>query len=232
MALVSVLLLFYKLLVTKAHSLQLSILPMKNGFKHPASSSSDPRAWLLDKGANTHITSDLGNVNLSCDYRGDWIGGVVSGTGLQIEKIGPCIFTHSSHPFTMNKILCSPNASSNILSSHQFSKDNNCYFLIFPNFFCMKDLQTRKTLFQSSSRSGLFRIPPLNISLLFMLSRLMLLFGMLGWVIPLLLFWIVYFLVYYLWVLVFWIFVRLIPWEKLLNFLFICPNLLPLFHFS
>ncbi|KAL6280367.1 hypothetical protein ACE6H2_017248 [Prunus campanulata] len=46
----------------------------------PASSSSDPRAWLLDTGANAHITSDLGNLHLPRDYRGDTVGGVVSGS--------------------------------------------------------------------------------------------------------------------------------------------------------
>ncbi|CAL9020516.1 unnamed protein product [Prunus brigantina] len=41
-------------------------------------------AWLMDTGANSHLTHDLGNLSLANDYRGhDQVGGVLGGTGLR-----------------------------------------------------------------------------------------------------------------------------------------------------
>ncbi|KAL6274923.1 hypothetical protein ACE6H2_000261 [Prunus campanulata] len=44
------------------------------------------RTWLLDTGANAHITPDAGNLNDARDYHGSHVGGVVAGTGSQIGE--------------------------------------------------------------------------------------------------------------------------------------------------
>ncbi|KAM1339684.1 hypothetical protein ACFX2H_038177 [Malus domestica] len=113
--------------------------------------------WLLDTGANTHVTPDIQNLVNPKEYNGNEnISGVGNDTGLSISHSSSNKITTKSCSFELNNILYCPSASTSIISAHQFTLDNHCYLLIFPYFFFVKDLKTQKTLFQERCENGLY----------------------------------------------------------------------------
>ncbi|CAL8993966.1 unnamed protein product [Prunus brigantina] len=124
----------------------------------PGGSSSSH--WLTDSGANSHITNDLSQLAHPREYRGtDNVNGVLGGTGLGILRVGTSYVSSPSSTYPLSHTLYCPNASANILSVHQFSKDNHCYFTFYPDFFRVQDLETGKILFQGRSDNGLYPFP-------------------------------------------------------------------------
>ncbi|KAM1824444.1 hypothetical protein ACFX13_024030 [Malus domestica] len=116
--------------------------------------------WLLDTGANAHITPDLQNLANPKEYNGnETIGGVGNGSGISISHTGSTTLHTSTCSFDLPNIHHCPTASQNILSAHKFTLDNHCYLLIFPSFFLVKDLKTRKTLFRGRCENGLYPFP-------------------------------------------------------------------------
>lgn len=113
--------------------------------------------WLFDSGANAHITNDPAQVTNNCCYNGvNKVNGVVGGTGLDITHIGNyCIHT-PHHKFALPNTLLCPNASTNVISIHQFTNDNNCSLTLYPNSYYVQDLQTGKTIFQGRSMNGFY----------------------------------------------------------------------------
>ncbi|KAM2234356.1 hypothetical protein EV2_013133 [Malus domestica] len=113
--------------------------------------------WLLDTGANAHVTPDIQNLVNPKEYNGNQnVGGVGNDTGLSISHIGSNHLQTQSCSFKLPNILRCPTASTNIISAHRFTLDNKCYLLIFPHFFLVKDLKTRKTLFCGRCENGLY----------------------------------------------------------------------------
>lgn len=116
--------------------------------------------WLLDTGANAHITSKLQNIINPKEYTGNEQVGGVGNTGLHISHFGFSTINTDSCKSSVNDILHCPSASTNLISVHRFTSDNHCYILIFPNCFVVKDLKTRKMLFQGRCENGLY---PFNL---------------------------------------------------------------------
>ena len=116
--------------------------------------------WLLDSGANAHVTPDLQNLVNPKEYTGnETIGGVGNDSGITISHFGFQQLNTKACSFDLNDVLHCPTASQNIISAHRFTLDNNCYLLIFPYFFLVKDLKTRKTLFRGRCENGLYPFP-------------------------------------------------------------------------
>ncbi|BBH01204.1 transposable element gene [Prunus dulcis] len=102
------------------------------------SSSPRPPNWVVDTGANSHITNDLSNLSLSREYHGhDSVDGVLGGTGLPITHIGSSSLPLNNSIFSLTDILHCPTASCNLLS----------------------DSRTGKTLFRGTSNLGLYSLP-------------------------------------------------------------------------
>jgi len=139
--------------------------------------NTDASTWVTDTGASNHITNDLANLTFHDSYRGAdkvVVGNVVdlpishigSSTfshnsftfklGLPISHISSSTFSHNSSAFKLSNILCCPNVFTNLLSVHQFTRDNNCFFVFFHDFFYIKYLKTGKTLFLGPSNDGLY----------------------------------------------------------------------------
>ncbi|CAL2238867.1 unnamed protein product [Prunus armeniaca] len=76
---------------------------------------STSNAWLVDTGANAHITPEIG-----------------TNFDLRITHIGNTKIVTASTNFSLRNVLRCPNTSSNLLSVHRFTVDNHCYFLIYP----------------------------------------------------------------------------------------------------
>ena len=75
-----------------------------------------------------HVTNDLYNLSLRSDYKGKDRLTVGNGQALSISSIGSST-VHTSGSFKLNNVLHVPHISSNRLSVHQFSKDNDCVFI-------------------------------------------------------------------------------------------------------
>lgn len=58
--------------------------------------------------------------------------------------------------YQLNHILRCPSISANLLSVHQFSHDNHCYFVFNGDDFFVKDNATGKTLFHGKSENGIY----------------------------------------------------------------------------
>ncbi|KAI5313872.1 hypothetical protein L3X38_043048 [Prunus dulcis] len=124
------------------------------------SSSPRPPNWVVDTGANSHITNDLSNLSLSREYHGhDSVDGVLGGTGLPITHIGSSSLPLNNSIFSLTDILHCPTASCNLLSVNKFSRDNNCFFTFYPNHFLVQDSRMGKTLFRGTSNLGLYSLP-------------------------------------------------------------------------
>jgi histone deacetylase 1/2 len=85
--------------------------------------------WHPVTGATHHLTNDLTNLNLRHDdYDGTEHIQVGNGAGLRITKTSSSILSSSSKSFVLQKQLLVPDITKNLLSVHQFCKDNNVYF--------------------------------------------------------------------------------------------------------
>ena len=116
--------------------------------------------WLLDMGANAHITPEIQNLVNPKEYNGnDGVGGVGNDSGIPISHYGSNQLYTNACSFDLNNILHCPTASTNIISTHRFTLDNHCYLLIFPYFFLVKDLKTQKMFFRGRCENGLYPFP-------------------------------------------------------------------------
>jgi hypothetical protein len=82
-----------------------------------------------------------------------------SGSGMRIKHIGQSIIHTPYHDLQLNHILHVPQSSKNLASVHRLTSDNNVFFELHPDFFLIKDQESRKTLLQGKSRGGLYPLP-------------------------------------------------------------------------
>lgn len=80
--------------------------------------------WIVDIGASNHINADLLNLYVHDEYHGRDRVAVGNGSGLEITHIGSTNFDQNSKKIHLNYILRYPSVSVNLLSVHQFSRDN------------------------------------------------------------------------------------------------------------
>ena len=109
------------------------------------------------------MTADMQNLNISAeDYMGHDQVRVGNGQGLYIHHIGSSILCSSNKDFFLKNILHVPSISQNLLSVHQFTKDNNVFFEFHPSFFCIKDLFSGATLLRGKSKDGLYPLQSIH----------------------------------------------------------------------
>ncbi|XP_008238542.1 PREDICTED: uncharacterized protein LOC103337169 [Prunus mume] len=105
----------------------------------PAYSNSDFNTGFPDTGATHHVTPDLANLSIANNYNGPDQLKVGNGNGLNISHVWTSTFSNATRSFNLSHILHVPDITKKLLSVHQFSKDNNCYFEFHPTFFVVKD---------------------------------------------------------------------------------------------
>ena len=94
--------------------------------------------WLLDTGANAHVTPGLQILVNPKEYNGnETIGGVGNDSGTNISHFGFNQLHTKACSFDLNNVLQGLTGSQNIIYAHMFTLDNNCYLLIFPYFFSL-----------------------------------------------------------------------------------------------
>ena len=70
--------------------------------------------------------------------------------------IGSALLRTSNATFRLNNVLLIPKASHNLLSIYKFVTDNTCSLTFDPFGFYIRDLRTRRMLFQGPSEGGLY----------------------------------------------------------------------------
>jgi hypothetical protein len=82
-----------------------------------------------------------------------------SGSGMYIKHVGHAIIRTPLHDLKLNHVLHVPQSSKNLASIHKITSDNNVFFELHPDFFFVKDRESRKTLLQGWSRGGIYPLP-------------------------------------------------------------------------
>lgn len=119
-------------------------------------------SWYPDTAAKNHVMSDLTNLNLhAADYTGVEQLQVGDGSSVPISHFGLALFPSPSSKVLLNKLLCVPFFTKNLISIRQFCYDNNVFFQFFSNRFYVKDCNTRTLLLQGTTApNGLYTFSP------------------------------------------------------------------------
>jgi len=112
--------------------------------------------WLVDSGANAHVTADSSLLTDPQPFDGSETVGVGNGTGLYVYNTSSLIVQspNSASSKLLSNILHCPAASANLLSINKFCKDNKCWFALTDIDFTMKDNLTGKVLLHRPSEMG------------------------------------------------------------------------------
>jgi hypothetical protein len=118
----------------------------------------DPN-WYTDTGATDHITSELKKLSLREKYNGGEQIHTVNGAGMDISHVGKTIVHTQCRNLNLENILHVPSATKNLISVHRLTTDNNVFLEFHPNFFLIKDRDTKITLLKGRCHKGLYPLP-------------------------------------------------------------------------
>jgi histone deacetylase 1/2 len=102
--------------------------------------------WYMDTGTTDNITSDLEKLTIRGEYFGTDQIHTALGAGMKIQQIGQSTLYTPDHNLLLNKVLYAPEAHKNLISVHRFTNDNNTFLEFHPNFFLVKDQETKRVL--------------------------------------------------------------------------------------
>ena len=112
--------------------------------------------WYADSGATNHVTGELEKLSVRDRYNGSDQVHTANGTGMQISNVGHTIVHTPTSNLFLNNILHVPNATKSLASVHKLAKDNNAYLEFHPDFFVIKDKDTKKILYRGRCQGGLY----------------------------------------------------------------------------
>jgi hypothetical protein len=115
--------------------------------------------WYVNSGATDHVKGDLEKLVVRDMYNGDDQIYAANGKGMHIKNIGHSIIRTPCRDLSLSHILHVPQATKSLASVHRIASDNNVFFELHPDFFFIKDRESRKILFQGWSRGGMYPIP-------------------------------------------------------------------------
>ena len=106
-----------------------------------------------------HVTCDLSKLNAPNPYHGS--NGITVGNGesLNISHTGTGTIKTPTAIFHLGNLTHVPSIKTNLLSVHQFTKDNNCSLLFTSNDFQILDNTTKRVIFQGPCEHGLYVLP-------------------------------------------------------------------------
>jgi hypothetical protein len=116
--------------------------------------------WYTDTGATDHITGELEKLSFREKYNGGDQVHTASGTSMEISHVGHSIIHTPNRDLNLKSILHVPSTKKNLLPVHRLTLDNNVFFEFHPDFFCIKDWDTRNTLLRGPCQRGLYPLPP------------------------------------------------------------------------
>jgi histone deacetylase 1/2 len=115
--------------------------------------------WFIDSGATDHITGELDKLTTRERYNGQEQIHGPNGKGMDIHHIGQSLYHTPNRSFQLKNILHVPDATKNLLSTHKLASDNHAFIEHWPDFFSIKDQDTKKILLQGRSVGGLYPMP-------------------------------------------------------------------------
>jgi hypothetical protein len=115
-------------------------------------------SWYADSGATDHVTGELEKLVVRDKYNGTNQIYTDSGSGMHIKHIGHSIIRTPGRDLSLNNILHVPKSTKNLAYIHHIASDNNVFFKLHPDFFLIKDRESRRTLMGGSSKGGLYPI--------------------------------------------------------------------------
>ncbi|KAL3341414.1 hypothetical protein AABB24_025788 [Solanum stoloniferum] len=113
----------------------------------------------MDSGASHHVTNDIQNLSLSSDYDGPDEVKIGDGSGLHITHVGTSKINSSSNTLHLRNVLCVPSIKSNLISVGKFCKTNKVSVEFFPQYFSLKDLNTREVVLQGQNKDHVYVLP-------------------------------------------------------------------------
>jgi hypothetical protein len=115
--------------------------------------------WYGDSGATDHVTGELDKLAVKDAYNGNEQIYNTSGSGMRIEHVGESVIHTPYRDLRLKHALHVPQATKNLTSVHRIATDNNVFFERHPNFFFIKDQESRRTLIHGRSKGGMYQIP-------------------------------------------------------------------------
>jgi hypothetical protein len=116
--------------------------------------------WYTDTGATDHITSELDKLAIWERYNGTDQIHAANGSGMNIKHIGQYTICTPKKNLQLHNILHVPSTKKNLVSVHRLTSDNNVFLEFHPNFFVIKDRDTKNTLLEGPCNRGLYPLPP------------------------------------------------------------------------
>jgi hypothetical protein len=102
--------------------------------------------WYTDTGATDHVTGHLEQLSMKKKYQGNDQIHTASGTGMDISHIGHTTVHTPIRDLHLNNVLCVPHAKKNLVSVHRLATDNSTFLEFHPDFFLIKDQETKNIL--------------------------------------------------------------------------------------
>jgi hypothetical protein len=115
--------------------------------------------WYADNGVTDRITGELEKLSVREKYNGGDQVHTANGVGMNIRHIGHSTIHTPDKNLNLRNILHVPITKKNLVSVHRLTFDNNVYFEFHPDFFLIKDLDTRSTLLKGSCQKGMYPLP-------------------------------------------------------------------------
>ena len=82
-----------------------------------------------------------------------------NGAGMSINRIYHAVVRAPCRNLHLKNVLHVPHATKNLVSVHRLASDNRAFLEFHPNFFLIKDKDTKKVLLEGKCKRGLYPIP-------------------------------------------------------------------------
>jgi hypothetical protein len=115
--------------------------------------------WYTDTAATDHITLELDKLTVQNKYKGSDQIITASGAGMDICNTGHAVIKTPIKPLHLKNILHVPTTQKSLVSVHRLTSDNHTSLEYFPNYFLVKDLETRRVLLRGRCKDGLYPLP-------------------------------------------------------------------------
>jgi hypothetical protein len=115
--------------------------------------------WYNATGATDHIKGELEKLSFHEKYNGADQVHTANGAGMKIGHIGHSTIRTPIRNLQLRNILHVPSTKKNLLLVHHLALDNNVFLEFHPNFFLIKDRDTKSILVEGPCRKGLYPLP-------------------------------------------------------------------------
>lgn len=116
------------------------------------------QAWVVNNGASTHATGDLGKLTQFTSYGGPEELTTADGLGFPIKHLGSTSIPTLSKPLILSNILHVPHLNKNLISVSLLCKKNDIFIEFLSDCFFVKDLKTGELLIRGRNKNDLYEL--------------------------------------------------------------------------